>query len=152
MVPDAAVVPPMRQQQGGGGGSPYGAPPAAASATPLSIRPPSAQPQQQMGPSYEGLAGGGFHDDEMLGGGASASGGNRWPREETLALIRIRSEMDATFRDATLKGPLWEDVSRYGDSTSRREEKRGGEEIIPIAFFYSDPAPRSTVKFSSRPT
>ena len=47
------------------------------------------------------------------GSGGLGSGGNRWPREETLALIRIRSEMDATFRDATLKGPLWEEVSRY---------------------------------------
>jgi len=60
-------------------------------------------------------AGAGGLDDEMLGGGAGGSSGassNRWPREETQALIRIRSEMDATFRDATLKGPLWEDVSR----------------------------------------
>ena len=38
--------------------------------------------------------------------------GNRWPQEETLALLRIRSDMDASFRDATLKGPLWEEVSR----------------------------------------
>jgi hypothetical protein len=159
-----------QQHQEGGGGSPYGAPdmgpfspPAASSAAmPLSSRSPPSQPQlqpqqQQLRPRYEELAAlsgaaAGFPDGEMLGGGSGASGGNRWPREETLALIRIRSEMDATFRDATLKGPLWEDVSRYGDSTSRREEKRGGEEIIPIAFFYSDPAPRSTVKFSSRPT
>jgi hypothetical protein len=159
-----------QQHQEGGGGSPYGAPdmgpfspPAASSAAmPLSSRSPPLQPQlqpqqQQLRPRYEELAAlsgaaAGFPDGEMLGGGSGASGGNRWPREETLALIRIRSEMDATFRDATLKGPLWEDVSRYGDSTSRREEKRGGEEIIPIAFFYSDPAPRSTVKFSSRPT
>jgi hypothetical protein len=42
----------------------------------------------------------------------SGGGGNRWPREETLALIRMRSEMDAAFRDATLKSPLWEEVSR----------------------------------------
>jgi hypothetical protein len=56
-------------------------------------------------------AAGGFHDDDMAGGGLG-SGGNRWPREETLALIRIRSEMDAAFRDATLKSPLWEEVSR----------------------------------------
>jgi hypothetical protein len=119
----------MQQHQGGGGGSPYGAPdmgpfspPAASSAAmPLSSRSPPSQPQQQqLRPSYEELpavpgAAAGFPDEEMLGGGSGsgASGGNRWPREETLALIRIRSEMDATFRDATLKGPLWEDVSRY---------------------------------------
>jgi hypothetical protein len=124
VVLGAAVVAPMQQHQGSGGGSPYGAAPAASSAMPLSSRPPSAQPQQQMGPSHEGLAAvsvagvdRGFPDDEMLGGGAGASGANRWPREETLALIRIRSEMDATFRDATLKGPLWEDVSRYSNSS-----------------------------------
>lgn len=46
------------------------------------------------------------------GGGGGGGGGNRWPRQETLALLRIRSEMDVAFRDATLKGPLWEDVSR----------------------------------------
>ncbi|KAD6119442.1 hypothetical protein E3N88_10713 [Mikania micrantha] len=40
------------------------------------------------------------------------SGGNRWPRQETLALIRIRSEMDAAFRDSNLKAPLWDEVSR----------------------------------------
>lgn len=46
------------------------------------------------------------------GGSGGGGGGNRWPRQETLALLRIRSEMDVAFRDATLKGPLWEDVSR----------------------------------------
>lgn len=38
--------------------------------------------------------------------------GNRWPRQETLALLRIRSEMDVAFRDSGLKAPLWEEVSR----------------------------------------
>ena len=44
-----------------------------------------------------------------VGGG----GGNRWPRPETLALLRIRSEMDKAFRDSTLKAPLWEEISRF---------------------------------------
>jgi hypothetical protein len=44
---------------------------------------------------------------------AGGSAGNRWPRQETLALLKIRSEMDAAFREAALKGPLWEQVSRY---------------------------------------
>jgi hypothetical protein len=39
-------------------------------------------------------------------------GANRWPRQETLALLKIRSDMDAVFRDSGLKGPLWEEVSR----------------------------------------
>ncbi|KAH7568060.1 hypothetical protein JRO89_XS07G0225800 [Xanthoceras sorbifolium] len=39
-------------------------------------------------------------------------GGNRWPRQETLALLKIRSDMDVAFRDASAKGPLWDEVSR----------------------------------------
>jgi hypothetical protein len=50
----------------------------------------------------------GMDDEESRGTGA----GNRWPRRETLALIKIRAEMDSNFRDSGLKGPLWEDVSR----------------------------------------
>lgn len=59
------------------------------------------------------------HDQERYGGGGGgfdegdrSSGGNRWPREETLTLLRIRSDMDVAFRDASVKGPLWEQVSR----------------------------------------
>ncbi|KAE8727836.1 Exocyst complex component Sec5 family protein [Hibiscus syriacus] len=44
--------------------------------------------------------------------GESFFGGNRWPRQETLALLKIRSDMDVTFRDASVKGPLWEEVCR----------------------------------------
>lgn len=39
-------------------------------------------------------------------------GVNRWPRQETLALLKIRSDMGIAFRDASVKGPLWEEVSR----------------------------------------
>ena len=46
-----------------------------------------------------------------MGGGGGMSG-TRWPRTETLALLRIRSEMDASFRDSSLKRPLWDEVSR----------------------------------------
>lgn len=39
--------------------------------------------------------------------------GNRWPPEETTALLKIRSDMDVAFRDATTpKVRLWEQVSR----------------------------------------
>lgn len=57
---------------------------------------------------------GGEEDDKMnmnINGGGG--GGNRWPRQETLALLKIRSDMDGVFRDSSLKGPLWEEVSRY---------------------------------------
>ena len=38
--------------------------------------------------------------------------GNRWPRQETYALLEIRSDMDSKFRDSSFKAPLWEEVSR----------------------------------------
>ncbi|KAL5560114.1 hypothetical protein UlMin_036325 [Ulmus minor] len=56
-------------------------------------------------------------------------GGNRWPRQETLALLKIRSDMDAKFRDSSLKGPLWEEISRklaelgYKRSAKKCKEK-----------------------------
>ncbi|KAF5727690.1 trihelix transcription factor GT-2-like [Tripterygium wilfordii] len=55
--------------------------------------------------------------------------GNRWPRQETLALLKIRSEMDVAFRDSGLKAPLWEEVSRklaelgYNRSSKKCKEK-----------------------------
>ncbi|VAH50065.1 unnamed protein product [Triticum turgidum subsp. durum] len=142
-----------------GGGSQYGAPPPAdmgpfsaqpaPGPVPLSVRPPPTQ-QQQPQPSYEqelaaasGAGGSSFPDDDMLGdsGGHSAgglgSGGNRWPREETLALIRIRSEMDTTFRDATLKGPLWEEVSRkLAELGYKRSAKKCKEKFENVHKYY----------------
>ncbi|CAN8240241.1 unnamed protein product [Cochlearia groenlandica] len=62
-------------------------------------------------------------------GGGDGGGGNRWPRPETLALLRIRSEMDKAFRDSTLKAPLWEEISRkmmdlgYKRSAKKCKEK-----------------------------
>ena len=112
--------------QQGGGGSQYGAPPPEMppfgisttdqpeAASPINSRPP---------PNFDELApipGPPFHDADSLAAAAAAVDdtdrggvpGNRWPRQETLALLKIRSEMDCVFRDATLKGPLWEEVSR----------------------------------------
>jgi hypothetical protein len=42
-------------------------------------------------------------------------GGNnsRWPRQETLTLLEIRSRLDSRFKEANQKGPLWDEVSRY---------------------------------------
>ncbi|KAK9740835.1 hypothetical protein RND81_03G064100 [Saponaria officinalis] len=61
--------------------------------------------------------------------GDRSSGGNRWPRQETLALLKIRSDMDGVFRDSSLKGPLWEEISRkmaelgYHRSSKKCKEK-----------------------------
>ncbi|VFQ80144.1 unnamed protein product [Cuscuta campestris] len=53
-----------------------------------------------------------FGEAARLEEGERNSGGNRWPRQETLALLKIRWDMDVVFRDSSLKGPLWEEVSR----------------------------------------
>ncbi|XP_062226291.1 trihelix transcription factor GTL1-like isoform X2 [Phragmites australis] len=147
------------QQQNEGGRSQYGtlpppdmgpfSPPAASGPMPLSSRRPTTQPQapqQQLRTSCgelaaaSGASAGGFPDDEMLGdagAGGSGASGNRWPREETVALIRIRSEMDATFRDATLKGPLWEDVSRkLADLGYQRSAKKCKEKFENVHKYY----------------
>ena len=85
--------------------------------SPISSRPPA--PAQQYDELGASSAGAGSFDAEGLAaaaageeGASGGSAGNRWPRQETLELLKIRSEMDAAFRDATLKGPLWEQVSR----------------------------------------
>lgn len=44
--------------------------------------------------------------------GADAGTG-RWPRQETLTLLEIRSRLDSKFKEANQKGPLWDEVSRY---------------------------------------
>ncbi|KAI4345131.1 hypothetical protein L6164_012287 [Bauhinia variegata] len=56
----------------------------------------------------------GFKEEEGISGevGDRNATANRWPREETMALLKIRSEMDVAFRDASTKAHLWEQVSR----------------------------------------
>ncbi|XP_074581253.1 trihelix transcription factor PTL-like [Curcuma longa] len=46
--------------------------------------------------------------------GLLESGGSsgRWPRQETLTLLEVRSRLDSRFREAAQKGPLWDEVSR----------------------------------------
>ncbi|XP_074276849.1 trihelix transcription factor PTL-like [Silene latifolia] len=36
----------------------------------------------------------------------------RWPRQETLTLLEIRSRLDHKFKEANQKGPLWDEVAR----------------------------------------
>ncbi|KAG6512968.1 trihelix transcription factor PTL-like [Zingiber officinale] len=42
----------------------------------------------------------------------SGGSGGRWPRQETLTLLEVRSRLDSRFREAAQKGPLWDEVSR----------------------------------------
>ncbi|KAE8098481.1 hypothetical protein FH972_016539 [Carpinus fangiana] len=39
-------------------------------------------------------------------------GTGRWPRQETLTLLEVRSRLDPKFKEANQKGPLWDEVSR----------------------------------------
>ncbi|KAJ8465000.1 hypothetical protein OPV22_027552 [Ensete ventricosum] len=106
------------------GPEPFQDPPLAEAPSPLSSRPPAANFDELA----RGAAGGNLPEDDGEGGGSGATG-NRWPRQETLALLQIRSDMDSAFRDATLKGPLWEEVSRklaelgYTRSAKKCKEK-----------------------------
>jgi len=45
-------------------------------------------------------------------GGDRNSAASRWPKEETMALLKIRSDMDVAFRDTNPKAPLWDQVSK----------------------------------------
>ncbi|KAL3634810.1 hypothetical protein CASFOL_021864 [Castilleja foliolosa] len=77
----------------------------------------------EAGAASSSVPGGGM---EEIGGGG---GGNRWPKQETVALLKIRSDMDAIFRDSSLKGPLWDEISRkmaelgYQRSAKKCKEK-----------------------------
>ncbi|EHA8590401.1 trihelix transcription factor GTL1 [Cocos nucifera] len=118
----------------------------AEAASPISSRPPppgtAPRPPSSNFEELVPAVPGNFPDDEALAaageeverGGAT---GNRWPRQETLALLKIRSEMDAAFRDATLKGPLWEDVSRrLAELGYKRSAKKCKEKFENVHKYY----------------
>ncbi|KAL8166157.1 hypothetical protein V2J09_007656 [Rumex salicifolius] len=76
---------------------------------------------------------GGGSDELGSGGG----GGNRWPREETLALLQIRSDMDGLFRDSSHKGPLWDEVSRkLAELGFRRSSKKCREKFENVYKYH----------------
>ncbi|XP_027366244.1 trihelix transcription factor GT-2-like [Abrus precatorius] len=67
----------------------------------------------------------------------NSCGGNRWPRQETLALLKIRSDMDAVFRDSSLKGPLWEEVARkLGELGYHRSAKKCKEKFENVYKYH----------------
>lgn len=59
------------------------------------------------------LSGGGGGLEMDLGCLGGDGGTGRWPRQETLTLLEIRSRLDSKFKEANQKGPLWDEVSRY---------------------------------------
>lgn len=65
------------------------------------------------GSAHSSRYGGGV-DMESGGWSFGNEGGNcRWPRQETLTLLEIRSRLDSKFKEANQKKPLWDEVSRY---------------------------------------
>ncbi|KAF5460441.1 hypothetical protein F2P56_020305 [Juglans regia] len=107
-------------------------------ASPISCRPPASAAVNL--DELMALQGGGADEDALAAGagdGGGVGGGNRWPRQETLALLKIRSEMDAVFRDASLKGPLWEDISRkLGEMGYKRSAKKCKEKFENVDKYY----------------
>ncbi|KAL8132925.1 trihelix transcription factor DF1-like [Apium graveolens] len=91
----------------------------------------AAQEAHEGGGGGSGGSGGGINEEEKGRSEDSErnSGGSRWPRQETIALLKIRSDMDVAFRDSSLKGPLWDEVSRkllelgYHRSAKKCKEK-----------------------------
>ncbi|XP_010486582.1 PREDICTED: trihelix transcription factor PTL-like [Camelina sativa] len=45
-------------------------------------------------------------------GFTDGGGTGRWPRQETLMLLEVRSRLDRKFKESNQKGPLWDEVSR----------------------------------------
>ncbi|KAI5064786.1 hypothetical protein GOP47_0019481 [Adiantum capillus-veneris] len=66
-----------------------------------------------------------------------ACAGNRWPRQETIALLKIRADMDAAFRDTSVKRPLWDEVSRkLGELGYERSAKKCKEKFENVNKYY----------------
>ncbi|CAN8297891.1 unnamed protein product [Cochlearia groenlandica] len=66
------------------------------------------------GSSSTAAAGNNINASNSGGGIGFLDGGGtgRWPRQETLTLLEIRSLLDHKFKEANQKGPLWDEVSR----------------------------------------
>ncbi|KDP45019.1 hypothetical protein JCGZ_01519 [Jatropha curcas] len=51
-------------------------------------------------------------ENGWINNGNDVGNNSRWPRQETLTLLEIRSRLDSRFKEANQKGPLWDEVSR----------------------------------------
>lgn len=60
---------------------------------------------------FAGLETNSADNKEWLGNFDSCN--NRWPRQETLSLLEIRSRLDSKFKENNQKAPLWNEISRY---------------------------------------
>ncbi|KAF8396452.1 hypothetical protein HHK36_018071 [Tetracentron sinense] len=76
---------------------------------------------------------------EMEGGCIGAEDGNgRWPRQETLTLLEIRSRLDHKFKEANQKGLLWDEVSRIMEEEHgyKRSGKKCREKFENLYKYY----------------
>ncbi|XP_039043353.1 trihelix transcription factor PTL-like [Hibiscus syriacus] len=62
----------------------------------------------------------------------------RWPRQEALTLVEIRSRLHPMFKEANQKGPLWDEVSRimYEEYGYRRSEETCKEKFENLFKYY----------------
>ncbi|KAA0043912.1 trihelix transcription factor PTL [Cucumis melo var. makuwa] len=62
----------------------------------------------------------------------------RWPRQETLTLLEIRSRLDSKFKEANQKGPLWDEVSRImaEEHNYQRSGKKCREKFENLYKYY----------------
>ncbi|XVF07733.1 hypothetical protein REPUB_Repub06bG0165400 [Reevesia pubescens] len=78
----------------------------------------------------------GFESEATAFGGDAGTG--RWPRQETLTLLEIRSRLDPKFKEANQKGPLWDEVSRlmYEEHGYQRSGKKCREKFENLYKYY----------------
>ncbi|CAA0842937.1 Trihelix transcription factor PTL [Striga hermonthica] len=69
---------------------------------------------------------------------AEVDGGGRWPRQETLSLLEVRTRLDARFKEANQKGPLWDELSRimYDEYGYQRTGKKCREKFENLYKYY----------------
>lgn len=61
-------------------------------------------------------------------------GGARWPRQETLTLLEVRTRLNTRFKQSTQKTPLWDEVSRYSNFLIFFFIKRLRPPVHPASF------------------
>ncbi|KAI4373074.1 hypothetical protein MLD38_011237 [Melastoma candidum] len=91
-----------------------------------------------MGFDLGGLGGSGGGGSRSGGAGGDGGGSSRWPRQETLTLLEIRSRLANKFREANQKGPLWDEVSRIMAEEHRyqRSGKKCREKFENLYKYY----------------
>ncbi|PIA41711.1 hypothetical protein AQUCO_02200261v1 [Aquilegia coerulea] len=92
---------------------------------------PMQQTEEPLGSGIEGL-------DRQAENAVKRTRGGLWQCQETMDLLKIRLEMEPTLLNATLKGPLWEDVSRkLAEKGYTRSAKNCMEKFKNIRKYYN---------------